>query len=152
MNTHEHEIQPIIREFLRARGWLVYGGKSGVDVRGERTLDQTHYTILVEVKGDVGEGAKAVSGQRLKYIQHALGQLLLRTGSEVRYNAGMVFGVAFPARCWDGTEYFATTLRSRIAPELRELLRLCFFFVNPDGNVTVDAPASVEPRLFAPNS
>ena len=149
MNTREHEIQPIIRAHLRACGWFVYGGKSGVDVRAHRDVDHTRYDLLVEVKGDVGEAAQAVSGQRLKYIQHALGQLMLRTGKESQYGPSTVFGVAFPAICWDGSDYFVTTLRSRVAPALREALRLCFFFVHPDGNVTIDIPTSVDPGLFA---
>ena len=97
LEPDEQSVRAAVRGFLEQRGWLLRGGRSGVDIQATKTVAAAQYTLLVEVKGNVGIEARAQSGQRLKYVQHALGQLVCRTGPrEYGYSASTLLGAAFP--------------------------------------------------------
>lgn len=147
MISDESEVQELIRVFLKERGWLVYGGKSGIDVRAEREYAGVKYLLLGEVKGDVGPHVANPVGQRLKYVQHAIGQLLLRT-RQYAFGSATILGLGFPSEIRDDPAYFPRTLRDGIADTVRRPLNLTFFFVAGDRSVTVDVPDSVPSELF----
>ncbi len=149
MSGDERTVREATRDFLKDRGWFLYGGKKGVDVRATRALDGVQHVLLLEAKGDVGETAANPVGQRLKYVQHALGQLVARTGpQEYGYGPTTLLAAAFPTPCRGGTEFYVETLRAKVSTELRSAMRLCLLFVHPDRTVTLDLPASVDTRLF----
>src|SRR5207248_9398318 len=113
------------------------------EIAGEEWL------LLLEAKGDVGPSVANPQGQRLKYIQHALGQLIARTGPrEYGYGPRTILAAAFPSVCRDGSAYFRDTLRAKVSDDLRGILRLCLFFVEGHGSVTADIPSSLHQGLF----
>jgi len=152
MITDERDVERIVKANLERQGWARHWGAHGntIDWYAHKVFRGEEYILLLEAKGDVGSSVANPGGQRLKYIQHALGQIVARTGPrEYGYGPRTILGVAFPETCRDGSCYFQETLRAKIGEEFRATIRLCYFFVSADGQVKQDIPAAIDPELFA---
>jgi hypothetical protein len=151
MPFEEREVERITIVHLEGCGWKRHWGAKGstIDWYARKEFEGNEYFLLFEAKGDIGPVVQNPMGQRLKYIQHALGQLVARTGPrEYGYDGRTVLGVAFPAQCRDGSCYFRDTLRAKVADDLRAVMRLCLFFVEENGQVVQDIPSGVPAGLF----
>ena len=84
---------------------------------------KTKKDIYIECKGDVREKVKSPHGQRLKYVQIGLGQIISKMNSKED-----VYRLAFPAS-------FEPILKRHIPKRIIKLLKLNVFLVDEAKNI-----------------
>lgn len=146
----EDVVQNNIKRFLINKGWTVFDTtRRQADIIAEKYLSNRLFRLIMETKGDVRKPKNPPNGQRNKYIQIALGQVIGRTSpQQCGYNTRTILGIGIPDPCKDGTHFFINYLNDHIAPYIKRVLKLCIFTVKKNGRVVIDIAPNLPDKLF----